>query len=124
MGAEAYVADERRPRGSVPLEVHKTLVDEFQRTGSPPPANVISDITGIDPVVVRRALKQLCDDGVLVQPHGHRAPYIPLFRPDGTRVRPVLVEVGKEPTVLREEPKSTAEMLKELLRRVEEGEES
>ncbi len=114
-----YMSDDsdRRARGSVPTEVHRVLVEELDSTGSIPPAHVIADITGIGVTAVRRALRSLHDDGLLAQPHGPRAPYIPLFRPDGTRVRPVLVEVGKEPSA-QEEPKSTAELLEELSKRL------
>ncbi len=121
MGAEAFVADKRRPRGSVPGEVHQALIDEFERTGCPPPINIIAEVTGIDPVVVGRALKSLCDEGLVIQPYGSRAPYVPLVRPDGTRVRPVLVVVD-EGGHQEEKPKpqTAAEIMEEALRRVRE----
>lgn len=117
----ALVGDDRRKRGSVPAEVHEILWDEYSRTGSPPPANYIADVTGIGVTAVRRALRALHEEGILAQPHGERAPYIPLYRPDGTRVRPVLVAVDDEGGDVKvQEPKSTAELLEEALRRVRE----
>ncbi len=119
MGCELLMSDGRRDWGSVPSEIHKIAVDEYDKTGAIPPAGVLSELTGIGRVAVTRALKQLMAEGLIAQPHGERAPYVPLFRPDGTRVRPVLVEVGKE-AVVQEEPKSTAELLEEVARRVRE----
>jgi hypothetical protein len=104
MTAGALVADERRARGSVPELVHQVLVDEFERTGSPPPPRVISELTGISSVYLTQILKLLCDRGDIIQPHGDRAPYIPLRRPDGTRVKPVLIVVSEGSQVVEAPP--------------------
>jgi hypothetical protein len=99
----AALAEQRRPKGSVALEVHEIALSEYERTGSVPPAHVLAELTGIDRVSITRALKQLCDEGQLGQPHGDRAPYIPLRRPDGTRVKPVLMVVDEGQTETLEE---------------------
>lgn len=115
---------DRRPKGSIPTEVHRVGVQEYERTGSFPPATVISELTGIDRVAVTRALKGLCEEGILAQPHGGRAPYVPLYRPDGTRVRPVLVAVegGDEELPIALAPRSAVDLLREALERLENGE--
>lgn len=42
--------------------------------------------------LVTRVLRQLVEDGALVQPYGDRGPYVPLKRPDGTPVKLALVD--------------------------------
>jgi len=39
---------------------------------------------GQSPAAVRRAMRQLVDEGALSQPYGERGPYLPQRRPDGT----------------------------------------
>ena len=96
MSGAFLLGEDRRAYGSVPLEIHRFVVNEYEHTGSIPPVPVITERTGVDPGSVRRALKQLCDEGVLAQPHGDRAPYIPVRRSDGTRVKPVLLTVSED----------------------------
>ncbi len=92
-------------------------MEEYERTGAPPPANTIADKLGVDPPTVSKALKQLLLEGVLSQPYGPRSPYIPVQRPDGTKVRPVLVEIGKEPESVE---RGVVDLLREALRKAEE----
>lgn len=120
MGDAMSDADERRRRGSVPIQVHQTLYEEYNRTGSPPPAHVLSELTGIDVGSVRRALRTLQEEGLVAQPHGDRAPYIPLYRPDGVRMRHLLVpaESGEQPA------RDASALLEEALHKVRALEES
>lgn len=114
--------DDRRAWGSVPAELHRIVVEQYERTGAVPAAVVLGELANMHPVLVRRTLKQLCDEGVLAQPHGERSPYVPLYRPDGARVKPVLVVIGEDgQEVPREagEEKSAVELLREALRKME-----
>lgn len=88
--------NERRAWGSVPAELHRIAVDEYERTGLIPSAQSLADLAQMHPTLVRRTLKQLCDAGLLAQPQGERSGYIPLRRPDGARVKPVLVVVSED----------------------------
>ena len=119
MGASLQMSDEgeRRAWGSVPAELHRVVVEEYERTGLVPPANTLAELAHMHPTLVRRTLKQLCDDGFLAQPHGDRSGYIPLRRPDGTRVRPALLPV-EEGEVRAEAPQTASEILEEALRKV------
>lgn len=128
MGCECLMGDGRRDWGSVPNEIHRVAVEEYRRTGAIPPAGVLADLTGIGRVAVTRALKQLVADGMLAQPHGERAPYIPLYHPDGTRVRPALIVVSEENGAMVQEQAapdlsqvSAEELAAELVRRSKEG---
>jgi DNA-binding transcriptional regulator YhcF (GntR family) len=120
MGACLSMADEgeRRAWGSVPAELHRVVVEEYERTGLVPPANTLAELAGMHPTLVRRTLKQLCDEGFLAQPHGDRSGYIPLRRPDGTRVRPALLPVEEDGEVRAEGPQTASEILEEALRKV------
>lgn len=114
---------ERRAWGSAPAEIHRIVVEEYERTGAVPPAQTLADMSNMHPTLVRRVLKQLVNEGQLAQPHGERAAYVPLYRPDGTQVRPVLVEVkaGKmeTPTPIQAD-KSVTDLLREALKKAEE----
>jgi DNA-binding Lrp family transcriptional regulator len=121
----ATVADERRAWGSLPKEVHEALVRGYEKTGVSPPAQVIAEDIGSSPSTVSRVLKGLCADGLIAQPYGGRSGYIPLYRPDGTRVKPVLVATGEEVPRGSSEEKSAVELLREALRKMEgQGEEN
>lgn len=116
------LAEDRRAWGSLPGEVHRILVEEYERTGVSPPASMIAEKMGSDPPSISRILKQLMAEGLIAQPHGPRSGYIPLCRPDGTQVRPVLVEVkagkAETPDPIQAD-KSVTELLREALKKAE-----
>lgn len=114
--------NERRAYGSVPAEIHQLIVDEYEKTGVVPTSTTLSELTGISQGTVAQTMKRLCDEGLLAQPYGPRTPYVPLYRPDGARVKPVLVVIGEDgKEVPREagEEKSAVELLREALRKME-----
>lgn len=86
----------RRPKGSVNPNVLDCLADELIAHGSAPPAATIAELLEMTPQMVTRALRQLLDEGAVIQPYGERGPYVPLHRSDGTPVRLVLVEEGNQ----------------------------
>lgn len=118
----ACVAEDRRAWGSLAGEVHQVIVDGYEETGVSPPAQVIAERVDAAPAAISRALKSLLADGLIAQPYGARSGYIPLYRPDGTQVRPMLVEV-KDGIVKKPEStpptRSITELLQEVLQRVE-----
>lgn len=79
------------------VTVLSAVVDLLGREGAPPPAQNISQQTGLHTDYVRRVLRQLTEDGALTQPYGERGPYVPLRRPDGTPVRVLLVDAEGQP---------------------------
>lgn len=123
------LAEERKPWGSLPGEVHEALVTGYEQTGVSPPVNVLAEMVGSDSTSVGRALKSLIHQGLIAQPHGPRSGYIPLYRPDGTRVKPKLVVVGGESEEESSKPEdvdleqvSTEKLLIEVLRRTQKDE--
>lgn len=74
----------RRPRGSIPVEIHQIILSEYKRTGAVPPAIYLAKVTGINPVLVRRALRTLVDSGVVIQPYGEKTSYVPALELDGS----------------------------------------
>lgn len=76
----------KRPKGSIPVELHAAIIEEFEKTGAVPPGSVLAEITGIGPDLVRRAMRGLVERGVLHQPYGKGSPYVPLQYPDGNSV--------------------------------------
>lgn len=128
MSVGLVMSDERRAWGSVPMELHRIVLEEYERTGAVPSAGILAELAEMNPTLVRRTLKQLCEEGLLVQPHGERSPYVPLYRPDGARVKPKLVVVDSEgeeqvsdTTGVDLKQVSTEELLAEALRRAQES---
>ncbi len=82
----------RSSQENIPATIHQAILGEYERTGAVPPSAVLAEMTDLDQGLVRRALRALLNQGVLAQPHGERAPYVPLRRLDGSPVKPTLLD--------------------------------